>query len=59
MVFREALEDIAAMKLCASRHGKQAVVDAMEAVIGDIRFDRCPTTAEQMLAVRAAVDALL
>ena len=59
MVFREALEDIAAMKLCAARHGKQAVVDAMEAVIGDIRFDRCPTTAEQMLAVRAAVDALL
>lgn len=58
-VFREALEDLAAMKLCAEKKGKEAVVSAMEAVFGDIRFDRCPTTAEQMLAVRAAVDALL
>ncbi len=58
MVFREALEDIAAMKLCAEKVGKEAVVGAMEEVFGGIRFDRCPTTAEQMLAVRAAVDAL-
>jgi hypothetical protein len=59
MVFREALEDLAAMKLCAEKHGKEAVVNAMETVFGDIRFDRCPTTGEQMLAVRAAVDNLL
>lgn len=59
MVFREALEDLAAMKLCADKVGKGAVVGAMEAVFGEIRFDRCPTTAEQMLAVRAAVDAML
>jgi hypothetical protein len=59
MVFREALEDLAAMKLCAEKRGKEAVVNAMETVFGDIRFDRCPTTGEQMLAVRAAVDNLL
>lgn len=59
MVFREALEDIAAMKLCASHYGKQAVVEAMEAVLGEIRFDCCPTSSEQMLAVRAAVDDML
>ncbi len=59
MVFREGLEDLAAMKLCAEKKGKAAVVAAMEAVFGDIRFDRCPTTAEQMLFVRAAVDAML
>ena len=59
MVFREALEDLAALKLCADKVGKGAVVGAMEAVFGEIRFDRCPTTAEQMLAVRAAVDAML
>ena len=59
MVFREALEDLAAMKLCAQRHGKEAVVAAMEEIFGDIRFDRCPTTSAQMLAVREAVDAML
>ena len=47
------------MKLCAEKKGKAAVVAAMEAVFGDIRFDRCPTTSEQMLFVRAAVDAML
>ena len=31
----------------------------MEQVFGDIRFDRCPTTGQQMLAVREAVDAML
>jgi hypothetical protein len=59
MVFREALEDLAAMKLCAEKRGKEAVVNAMEQVFGDIRFDRCPTTGTQMLAVREAVDAML
>ncbi len=59
MAFREALEDLSAMKLCADKCGKQAVVDAMETAFGEIRFDRCPTTAEQMLAVRQAVDGLL
>jgi len=34
-------------------------VAAMEAVFGDIRFDRGPTTAGQMLDGRAAVDAML
>jgi hypothetical protein len=47
------------MKLCAEMRGKEAVVNAMEQVFGDIRFDRCPTTGTQMLAVREAVDAML
>jgi hypothetical protein len=59
MVFREALEDLAAMKLCAKLYGHAEVTKAIEQVFGEIRFDRCPTTAEQMLAVRAAVDTLL
>ena len=57
--FREGLEDLAAMKLCAQLCGKEAVVAAVEAVFGEIRFDRCPTTAKQMLDVRGAVDELL
>ena len=60
MVFREAQEDLAAMKLCASIHGKAAVVAAMETAAGEkIRFDRCPHTAAEMLRVRAAVDYLI
>lgn len=59
MVFREALEDLAAMKLCAELYGHAEVTKAIEQVFGEVRFDRCPTTAEQMLAVRSAVDALL
>ncbi|MBQ7319978.1 MAG: DUF4091 domain-containing protein [Clostridia bacterium] len=59
VVIREALEDIAAMKLAASLCGKQRVIEAMERVTGNIRFDRCPHSAAEMLAVREAVDALI
>jgi hypothetical protein len=59
MVFREALEDLAAMKLCAERYGHAEVTKAIEKVFGEVRFDRCPTTSEQMLSARAVVDAML
>ena len=59
-VFREGLEDIAAMKLAASLCGKDAVVTAIEAAYGkSIRFDECPHSADEMLRIRAAVDALI
>jgi hypothetical protein len=59
-VFREAFEDVAAMKLCAELCGKETVVAAMERALGrEIRFDDCPHTAAEMLAVRAAVDRLI
>ncbi|MBQ7339021.1 MAG: DUF4091 domain-containing protein [Clostridia bacterium] len=60
VVFRESLEDIAAMKLAASLCGKDAVVAAIENAYGKpVRFDDCPHTADEMLRVRAAVDALI
>ncbi|MBE6558745.1 MAG: DUF4091 domain-containing protein [Ruminococcaceae bacterium] len=59
IVFHEALEDMRAMKLCESFYGKERVVAEMEAVFGEIRFDRCAKSAEMMLAVRARVDELI
>ncbi len=59
-VFREGLEDLAAMKLAASLCGKDAVVAAIEQAYGKpVRFDDCPHTADEMLRIRAAVDALI
>lgn len=57
--FREALEDTAAMKLAASFVGKDEVVRAVEAQVGEIRFDRCLSTPEQMLCAREAVNAII
>ncbi len=59
IVFHEALEDVRAMKLCESFYGKARVVAEMEAVFGEIRFDRCAKSAEMMLAVRARIDELI
>ncbi|MBQ9779961.1 MAG: DUF4091 domain-containing protein [Clostridia bacterium] len=59
IVFHEALEDMRAMKLCESFYGKERVVAEMEAVFGEIRFDRCAKSSEMMLAVRARVDELI
>lgn len=59
-VFREALEDVAAMKLAATLCGKEAVIAAMEQAYGKpIRFCDCPHTADEMLRVRAAVDNMI
>ena len=59
IVFHEALEDVRAMKLCESFYGKERVVSEMEAIFGEIRFDRCAKSAEMMLAVRARIDELI
>lgn len=59
MVFREALEDLAAMKFASSLVGKDRLIAAVEAVTGEIRFDRCPSKAGEMLAARAAADQLI
>ncbi len=59
-VFREGLEDLAAMKLAATLCGKDAVLTAVERAWGhEIRFDICPHTAAEMLAIRAAVDEMI
>ncbi len=60
LVFHEALEDVRAMTLCASYYGKERVVAEMEAILGqEITFERCATSSETMLAIRARVDEMI
>ncbi len=59
IVFHEALEDVRAMKLAESYYGKEAVVAEMEKIFGEIRFDRCAKSADEVLAVRAKIDDMI
>ena len=57
--FRDALNDLRAMCLASSLCGKGTVVDAMERVVGDIRFDQSLHSAAEMQAAREAVNRLI
>ena len=57
--FYEGIQDIRAMKLCEEFYGHDFVVAEIEKVYGEIRFDRCPNTAEDMLAIRRRIDELI
>ena len=57
--FREALEDCAAMRLAAELAGKQKVIEAMEELVGEIRFDRCLTKSEELLSLRERVNCII
>ena len=60
IVFHQALQDISAMKLAESFVGKEKVVEAIEAAFGtSIVFDVCARSAEQMQAVRDAVNDII
>ena len=59
VVFHEALQDLRAMKLCASMYGKDFVVSEIEKICGAVEFDRCPTEAATVLAIRARVNELI
>ena len=60
IVFHEALQDLAAMKLCERYYGKEAVVKAIEEVFGkSITFDTCAKSSEMMLRIRKAVNDMI
>ncbi|MBQ8387781.1 MAG: DUF4091 domain-containing protein [Clostridia bacterium] len=59
VVFHEALQDLRAMKLCAKYYGKDFVVSEIEKICGEVAFDRCPTEAAPVLAVRARINELI
>ena len=60
IVFHEALQDCAAMKLCERYYGKEAVVNAIEAVFGKrITFDTCAKSSEMMLRIRKTVNDMI
>lgn len=59
-VFYDAIQDIRAMKLAESLIGKERVLEAIETAFGgEIAFNRCARSSEQMLAVREAVNELI
>ena len=60
VVFHDAIQDVSAMKLCASLYSKDEVVEAIERIIGDtVTFDRCAYSAADMLAVREKINAMI
>lgn len=60
IVFYDAIQDIRAMRLAESLCGKERVLEAMETAFGgEIAFNRCARSSEQMLAVREAVNRLI
>lgn len=60
LVFHEALQDMRAMKLCESLYSKGEVVKAIEDTLGDtLTFKRCSYTAENMLAIREAINKMI
>ncbi len=59
VVFHEAMQDVRAMKLAEKYYGKDAVVSALEEIIGEIKFDRCATDANTILAMRAKINEMI
>ena len=57
--FNEGLQDMRAMKLCESFYGHDAVVEAIEKVCGEIKFNKCLTASEDMLAVREVINDMI
>ena len=54
--FREALEDVRAMKLLESLTDKETVLNIIESVLGEVSFDVSNYSPEKILEMRAAID---
>ncbi|MBP5292497.1 MAG: DUF4091 domain-containing protein [Clostridia bacterium] len=59
LVFKEAVQDLAAFNLCASRIGHEATVALLENVLGPIAFNKCTDEASPLLKARDAVNQAL
>ncbi len=57
--FYEAICDMRAMKLCEKYYTHDQIVEEMEKVCGEIRFDKCPHTSEEMLAIRNKINEMI
>ena len=57
--FYEALQDVRAMKLAESYYGKDAVVAALEEILGEIKFSRCATDAVTILSMREKINDMI
>ena len=57
--FYEALQDVRAMKVAEAYYGKDAVVAAMEEILGEIKFSKCATDAETILKMREKINDMI
>ncbi len=55
----EGMEDMRVMQLAEKLCGKEAVVKAVEDIVGEVRFDKCILESDTMLAVRRAVNQMV
>ena len=60
LVFYDALEDIAAMRLCERYYSHEAVVSAIEEVLGEeLTFKRCALSASEMIKIREKINNMI
>lgn len=60
IVFYEALQDLAAMKLCASLCGREKTIDEIEKIFGQsIAFDKCATDAQTIIKIREKINSMI
>ena len=60
LTFFEALQDIAAMKLCEKYYKKEEIVNAIEDAFGkEVRFDVCALRSSEMLCVRERINEMI
>ncbi len=55
----EGMEDMRAMQLAQSLCGKEAVIKEIEDIFGEIKFNKCVTKSDVMLAIRRAVNQIV
>lgn len=59
MAFYEAIEDLRAMKLCASLYSYDEVIKVLEEITGEIVFDKCVCDSATMLKIRHTIDDMI
>lgn len=57
--FKEALDDMRAMRFCESLIGREKTLSAVEAIAGSVVFDSCVNDTATMLKIRETVDRLI
>lgn len=55
----EGMEDMRVMQLAEKLCGKEAVVKAIEDIVGEVRFDKCVLESDTMMAIRRAVNEMV
>lgn len=57
--FHDAIQDIRAFELCESLCGKEKTISALEEILGEISFLKCPTSADPLLMAREKINSMI